>query len=184
MYERNLIEYLPEFLRDVKELQAVLSVAEQPEMVDLWQAEENALRDQFVEDATENGVSRWEKILGIIPKATDDLDVRKFSILARINESLPFTITTLHQQLTALCGENGYEVNLDANNYLLIVRVALTAESSFDAVDSLLKRVVPANLIIDISLMYNKHKHFGVYTHGGLEQFTHEQMRKVIIDGN
>lgn len=181
MYERNLIEYLPEFLRGVKEYQAILTFAEQPEMVALWEAEENALKDQFIVDATENGVSRWERVLGITPKGTDSLDVRKFSILARINEQLPFTLTTLKEQLKSLCGEDGYEVNLDAKKYTLSVRVALTMESNFENVGLLLKRIIPANLVVDLSLKYNQHFKYTSNTHEGLATFTHEQLRNEVM---
>ena len=181
MYDRNLIEYLPEFLRDVKEYQAILTMAVQPEMADLWEAEENAMNNQSIADATEDGVSRWEKVLGITPKATDDLDVRKFSILTRINEQLPFTLTTLQERLKSLCGEDGYDVNLDAKSYVLTVRVALAAESSFDAVASLLKRVVPANLIVDLSLKYNQHKQYESFTHDSLTTYTHERLRNEVM---
>lgn len=181
MYNRKLIEYIPEFLRDVKEYEAILTLAEQPEMVELWEAEENALKDQFIMDATENGVSRWEKILGIVPKKSDTLDERKFSILTRTSEQLPFTLTTLKEQLKSLCGEDGYEVGLDANNYTLTVFVALTSRSSFNDVDSLLKRVVPANLIINLSLKYNQQNAVSTFTHGGLRKFTHEQLRNGVM---
>lgn len=181
MYDRNLIEYLPEFLRDVKEYDAILTKAEQPEMVALWEAEENALKDQFIVDATENGISRWERILGITPKGTDGLDVRRFSVLTRINEQIPFTLTTLKEQLESLCGEDGYEVNLDAKNYVLTVRVALTAESSFDEVRLFLKRVVPANLVVDLSLKYNQYEQYKSFTHEGLATYTHERLRNEVM---
>jgi len=57
MYERTLIEYLPHIIRDVREYKAIMNDAEQPEMVDVWQAVDDALNDQFIVDATENGVS-------------------------------------------------------------------------------------------------------------------------------
>ena len=177
-----MIDYLPEFLRGVKEFDAILTLAEQPEMVELWKAEENALNDQFISDATENGVSRWEKILGIVPKANDTLDVRKFSILTRINEQLPFTLVTLNEQLKTLCGEDGYDLKLDANNYTLSVKVALTAKSNLNDVDALLKRVVPANLVVNLSLKYNQHNVFSAYSHESLQAFTHEQLRNEVFN--
>ena len=181
MYDRNLIEYLPEFLRDVREYKAILNLAEQPEIVSLWEAAENTLNDQFVVDATENGVLRWEKILGIVPKPTDTLEIRKFSILARINEQLPFTLATLNEQLKSLCGEDGYEVILDAANYTLSVRVALTARNNFNDVNLFLKRVVPANMVIDLSLKYNQHDAVSSHTHEDLKNFTHEGLRNGVM---
>lgn len=184
MYNRNLIEYLPPFLREIKEYQAILTTADQPEIVLLWQAAENVFKDQFIMDATENGVSRWEKILGIVPKATHTLEERKFDILTRINEKLPFTITTLKEQLSTLCGADGYSVFLDNNKYLLKVQIALKAKNNFEAVNSLLKRIVPANMMILLSLKYNQNEVLSRYTHRQLQPFTHYQLRnEVLSDG-
>lgn len=181
MYERNLIDYLPEFLKDVKEHKAILTLAEQPEMVDLFDAVDNALNDQFIVDATENGVLRWEKILNIVPKATATLDERKFTILTKMNEQSPYTMTTLKQKLSSLCGEDGYDVELDANNYILKVKIALEQSSNFMAVGELLKRIVPANMVIDLTLKYNKNQSFTDKTHKDLSVYTHYQLRNEVM---
>lgn len=182
MYNRKLIEYLPEFLRDIKEYEAILTLAEQPEMVALWEAEENALNDQFIEDATENGVSRWEKILRIVPKSTQSLDERKFSILTRMNEQLPYTMTSLKQRLEALCGKDGYSVELETNKFILKVRIALAAKNNYKDVSAMLEQIVPANMIIDMNLMYNQHQTISKSTHGQLSAYTHERLRSEVVN--
>jgi uncharacterized protein YmfQ (DUF2313 family) len=185
MYDRNLIEYLPPFLRDVREYKALLTDAEQPEMVLVWQSVNNTLNDQFITDATENGVSRWEKILGIVPKATLTLDERKFTILTKINEQLPFTITTLKEQLETLCGEDGYSLTLNNEKYTLDVKIALTARNNFEDVNLLLQRVVPANLVVTISLKYNQQEALAKLTHEQLKVYTHYELRnEVLSNGN
>ena len=181
MYERNLIEYLPEFLRDIKENQAILTVAEQPEMVEIWNSVDNAMNDQFIADATENGVSRWEKILGITPKATESLDSRKFTILTRTTAKLPYTMTTLKEQLKSLCGEGNYVVAVDYRNYTLNVLIALAAQESFDDVEKLLKRTVPANMVINLGLKYSRHESLTAYTHEVMRSHTHTQLRNEVL---
>ena len=181
MYERTLIEYLPHIIRDVREYKAIMNDAEQPEMMDVWQAVDDALNDQFIVDATENGVSRWEKILGIVPQATLTLEERKFTILTRINEQLPFTIRTLEESLKSLCGAEGYVVQLQANEYILIVKVALVAKHNFDDVQRLLERIVPANMIIQLSIIYNTHEVLGGYTHQELHRYTHYELRNEVL---
>lgn len=178
--DRNLIDYLPEILKEVRELKAIVE-AEQPEAVDLWTALENALNDQFINDATENGVIRLEKILKIIPKATDTLDFRKFRILARFNEQLPYTFRTLEQQLVTLCGANGFILTLNNAAYTLTVRVEMSAKKKFDEVGALLNRTVPANMIIDLSLLYNQHSTLANFTHSQLSAYTHDQLRNEVI---
>lgn len=181
MYNRNLIDYLPENLRTIKEYEAILTLAMQPEMVALWEAVDNMLNDQFIDDATENGVSRREKIMKIVPKSNETLDARKFTIHTKNNQQPPFSIRVLEKQLEALCGEDGYEVTRDVANKILTVRVALTAESNFADVADLLERVVPADMVIDLSLKYNQHYKFATFTHEQLQNFTHEQLRNEVF---
>jgi len=178
--EINILNYLPEFLKEFREI-IELAASENPELLLLWEVLGNVMNDQFVADSTENGIKRWEKILGILPKGTDTLDLRKFRVLTRLNEKLPYTMRILEQLLTALCGEKGYYVNLINDHYTLVVRVALTAKEQFNEVDGLLRRIVPANMVIDLSLLYNKHSIFSIYTHGQLTKYTHEQLRSEVI---
>lgn len=178
--DRNLIDYLPQVLKEVRELKLLLQ-SEQVEIANLWGSIDNALNDQFVIDATEYGVERWEKILGIIPKATEPLDARKFRILTRLNEQLPYTMRSLKQQLEALCGKDGYSIELYNDTYTIEVKVNLIAKSNFDDVDALLQRVVPANMVIDLSLLYNQHLTLGQFTHSQLGQHTHYDLRNEVI---
>lgn len=180
MYERTLIEYLPHVIRDVREYKAIMN-AEQPEIAQSWDALDNALKDQFIVDATENGVARWEKILGITPKATLSLEDRKFTILTKISSELPFTIRTLEKMLKSFCGEDGYMVQLKADEYTLIVKVSLTATNNYNDVKNLLERIVPANMIVQLSIIYNSHSTFNNSTHEGLSSYTHYQLRNEVL---
>ena len=177
--DRNLIDYLPQVLKEVRELKLLLQ-SEQVEIANLWGLIDNVLNDQFVVDSTENGVGRWEKILGIIPKATESLDARKFRILSRLTEPVPPTMRTLKQQLEALCGKDGYSIELYNDSYTLKIRIALIAKSNFDDVGSLLQRVVPANMVIDLSF-HNQHLTLNQFTHAYLQTYTHNQLRNEVI---
>jgi hypothetical protein len=179
--DRNLIDYLPQVLKEVRELKLIFQ-SEQTEIADLWISIDNAFNDQFVVDSTENGVERWEKILGIIPKATESLDTRKFRILTRLNKQLPYTMRTLKQQLETLCGANGYSIKLEHNAYTIEVKVNLIAKSKFDDVDALLQRVIPANMIIDLGLMYNQHSTLKQFTHAHLQAYTYNQLRSEVLE--
>ena len=185
MYERKLIDYIPPFLTNVKEYKAILVDGEEPEIVSAWRMIDATLNEQFIHDCTEEGVERWEKILGIVPKATFTLNERKFTILTKMNERVPFTITTLTEQLKSLCGEDGYLITLDNDHYMLKVQVALSAKNNFEDVKVLLQRVVPANLTIVLTLKYNQHKIFANHTHESLNSITHYQLRnEVLTDGS
>lgn len=160
----------------------MLAEAENPELLLTWEAFKNIMNDQFIKDATENGVKSWEKILKATPKGSDKLDDRKFRILTRLNEKLPYTYMKLKEQLTVLCGEEGYSIRLLNDEYILVVRVALKAKSNFEDVKGLLQRTVPANMIVDLSLLFNQHSELGKYANTRLSSFTHEQLRNEAIN--
>lgn len=183
MYSRKLIEYLPEFLRDIREYNAILTLAVQPKVIDLFQGTEDAMNDQFIKTANEYGVIRWERMLGIVPKSGYTLDDRKFAILTRINEQPPYTMRAFKQKLEGLCGKNGYSVEIDVDKFILKVRIALTSRNAYDDVCELVERIAPMNLILDISLMYNQHKMYNnIYTHGQLTAYTHHELRERVFD--
>ena len=101
--ERKLIDYLPYAVRDFKEYEGIME-SEQPEFDQAWGNADDLLNNQFISTAGNVGLSRWEKILEITPKGTDSLEDRRFRILTRINEELPYTLPQLRNILETLCG--------------------------------------------------------------------------------
>lgn len=152
--DRLLINYLPPHSAELLEVQSLMT-AEQPEIERLWGDIDNALKDQFLSTATITGIMRWEKMLKLVPRATDTLDERRFRILARINEQLPFTKNTLRDMLKALCGEKGFRMTIFYGEYRIRVLVELSVKKMVAEVESLLKRVIPANMFVEVSLLYN-----------------------------
>lgn len=177
MYERQMIEYIPHILRDVREYKLILTDADEPEVASLWGKLDDAMNDQFIQDATDNGIARWEKILNITPKANWTLDERRFEVLTKVNEQIPFTLTSLKEQLNSLCGEDGYSVELNASTFTLHVEIALAEQNKYNAVITLLQRIVPANIVIDVGIKYNKNELLEKWTHQGLTAYTHYQVR-------
>lgn len=83
----------------------------------------------------------------------------------------------LKNQLRILCGENGYETLLDGDNFTIHVKVALTTKKLKGEVEKLCNRVVPLNLFINVTLMYNTQSLLSPYTHNYLHLYTHQQLR-------
>ena len=135
---------------------------------------DSLLADQFILTAGESGISRWEKILGIAPKGTDTLDDRRFRVLTRLNEELPYTLPKLCEMLSNLCGG---KFTAELSDYTLSVKLGLSAKSNYSDVAMLLDRVIPANILAEVSLLYNKYNMLHPYTHAQLHLHTHEGLR-------
>lgn len=178
--ERKLIDYLPLFIQSYSEIKEIMD-AEQVNVEKTWTGATDVMNDQYILDATENGVKRWESILKITPKATYTLDERKFNILARLNWQLPYTIESLRYALTVLCGKDGYTLKLNPDKYDLIVKLALSNENYIEAVRDLIDNMIPANLTRNVQ-MYNTHGILASFTHGQLGAFTHQGAKEEILD--
>lgn len=176
----ELISYLPDILRDIREFRLICAAGDR-EISELRGELSDLIADNFIQTLTERGCARWERMMGISPKATDDLAVRRFRILAKLNEELPFTFRGLKQQLTALCGEDGFSAEVDYGSYALKVLVALTAKGQLDEVSALLGRVVPANIAVTVSLKYNQHISLSAKTHAELSAYSHSQLRNEVL---
>lgn len=154
--------------------------AEQVAIETAWVSAENVMNDQFITLATENGVKRWESILGVTPKANYTLDERRFQILARLNEQLPYTVDTLKIALASLCGVDGYTLKLDPSKYELVVKLALASESNVEAVSVLLNKMIPANIVKRV-VLFNTHLTLTDFTHEQLAAYTHKELREEIL---
>lgn len=173
--ERKLIKYLPYVVREYKEFQAI-TAAEQPEVEQAWDASDAVLSNLFVQTAGDLGLGRWEKILGIVPKGTDTLEDRRFRVLSRLNEELPYTLIQLKRILESLCGAGNYTASV--SDYTLHVGVGVAAKKNYADVQTLLERVTPVNLILDLRQLFNTHAELQQWTHAQLAWYSHQEVRE------
>ena len=65
----------------------------------------------------------------------------------------------------------------ELTDYTLSVKLGLSAKSNYSDVVTLLDRVIPANILAEVSLLYNKYSMLHPYTHAQLKLHTHEGLR-------
>ena len=174
-YERSLKDYLPDFLIPYFERQLD---AEEPEFELAWNNTADFLDNAFLFTAHEAGIARLENILRITPRLTDTLEDRRFIVQTRINMSQIVTVRVMEEQLSALCGPNGFRMTVNYDQYILDVSINLGVKRHFDAVKEMLGRLAPANLLIQVTLLYNTHLTLSEFTHGQLAAYTHTQLRE------
>ena len=115
-------------------------------------------------------------MLDITPKGTATVEDRRLAILARINASLPYTYRQLENFLRNICDDD-YTMTLDHTNYTITVLLSLSRQNQFDEVSNLLAKVIPANLICNVGLKYNKYKSIKQYQYSLLINYTCYEIR-------
>lgn len=150
--DREIINYIIPLLREFREFKDI-HYAEQPEFETLHKNTEAILDECFLDTATEYGISKWEKILGLSPKATETLEERRFKVKAELLANLPYTQRRLLEILTELCGQGMFTMNLDCVGLTLRVELAFESKSNVNAVCEMLRKILPVNLFLDVMSM-------------------------------
>lgn len=180
MGSNPLLGHLPTYLQTYREL-VQIAQGEQDEIDDLWEAKDGVLNNAFIDDADEYGVSRYEEMMSIVATPSETLDERKFAILTKVNEQLPYSMNALHALLITLCGEDGYTMTLTHEDYALDVVLSLAFKGKLGSVTALLERVVPCNLVTTTAILYNQHSTLANFTHTQLGRYSHYELRNEVV---
>lgn len=168
--------YLPDIIHQIREYQEIEKKYDHNIVTAISQLN-RIEQNRFLDGLDEYGCERNEQILGIIPDPSDTLEDRRRRIRGYYTSNKPYTIKKLREVLRAMCGENGYILTVDTENYIVKVAIKLESRRLVDNADELVRRMVPANLIVDVYLLYNQNISFKKYTHGELKKYTHYQLR-------
>ncbi|MDE6125021.1 MAG: YmfQ family protein [Eubacterium sp.] len=180
----DLTEYQLDVLKNVTEMHAIMNT-ETPVVQAIWNACEDCMNDQFITEATENGIARREEMLNITPYATDTLEDRRFRLLSRYNENIPYTRKSLANMLETLCGENGYELTILTSEFTVKVKIALAVKKQSDGVKELLERILPYNMLFSVELLYNTWVKAKPFTWQNAHKLTWKELKEEVLpNGN
>lgn len=168
--------YLPDIIHQIREYQEIEKKYDHNIVTAISQLN-RIEQNRFLDGLDEYGCERNEQILGIIPDPSDTLEDRRRRIRGYYTSNKPYTIKKLREVLGAMCGENGYILTVDTENYIVKVAIKLESRRLVNNADELVRRMIPANLIVDVYLLYNQNISFKKYTHGELKKYTHYQLR-------
>lgn len=143
--EVNLLNYWMPVLRQIREFKEIAN-AEDQEIRYLLEACDSALRNFFIPTADEQGISRFEKLLGIFPDEGTDLETRRLVVLTAWASKETYTDDWLYNKLSSLCGG---EVNITPNyeEYSVDIAVECGVRGVVEILLSLLADTVPCNLV-------------------------------------
>jgi hypothetical protein len=172
----DIYSYFPPVVAETKEIKHI-SNALTNEFKRLQKARDETYKNQFVSTLEPSGCRRWEKMLNIASKQTDSLETRRLRINSLITSEIPYTKETLKTMLTNICGDAGYFLEIDNSNLTVVVKLELTNKEQQKIVESTLDKIIPANMMLDVSIIYVTHEAVAQYTHGQLASYTHAKIQ-------
>ena len=159
----DLIKYLPLFVAEYEEIQEITE-SENPEFRLAIKKVDQAKDNQFIISADEEGISRFEKLLGIRHKEKANLEDRRKEILARWNDVSGYTYKGLILRLNQLLGVGNYEIYPRFDNYELELEYRNKA-----GFESYIREIIPANIALSTQLAIVSESKFSVASISGEE---------------
>lgn len=164
--EVNLLSYWMPLLRKIKEFKEIAKT-EEPELRYILEAIDRTLANMFIETADEYGIKRFEDMMGLYPEAGDSLETRRFNVLVKWNDKVPYTDKELYNRLISLCGSaDNFTIEEHYTEYYLDINTHLGIAGVFDAMAKLLEDMLPCNLVLNlkntIEAMKNTSLFFGI----------------------
>ncbi len=174
---KPLINYWPEHIAELRELIAQDAAGDE-ELRLLWSAAGSTMDSMFLSTMSADDCAVLEDMLGITPNVADTLDDRRRRLKGYFMSNLPYTQNKLIEVLNVLCGSSdGYTLEVLPAEYKIKVGVKLSNVRLYDNVAEIVGRMVPANIIRNVFVVFNRHRQLHRYTHGELAAYTHEQLR-------
>lgn len=140
--------------------------AENPEFQTIEDVSEAIKNNQFILTCDENGISRFEQLLNIVPNNNDTLNVRISRVLARWNDTIPYTYSSLIEKLKIICGDGNYQIVPNFKEYEMELIVNLPLSGQVEELDYMLSYMIPANIVVK-SRNVLRHKIEGKVVLGG-----------------
>lgn len=133
----------------------------------------------YVSTMNEENVGRWERILEIVPSDADTLDERRFRILSRRIEKLPYSYKVIYRKLETL-SPDGIEMIIDRVRKRIHIKIGLQSAQMRDEVDKFLEESLPLDMTYYIDILWNTYAMIATKTHGELAVLTHGELREKV----
>lgn len=149
--ELNLLEYLPPFMQNYKELQNIFDV-EEPKLHDINIQIDKILDNQFISTCDENGILLFENLLNITPNFNDVLQTRITRVLMKFNDFPPYTFKYLINALDALYGCENYQFIEKFDDYFFDINfINNFLPNDINLLNEFIYYIKPANLVYQIT---------------------------------
>lgn len=118
---------------------------------DLYDEMEARHSDILVTEATEIGITRREKILGILTDPEEDLESRRARVLFWWYNHMPYTRKVIESKILSLCGEGNYSFVYDVESEILHVGIdARLGWNVIRVVYDILDELIMLNVVLDV----------------------------------
>lgn len=176
----DTIRYFPQHIANIEEFKRIAVVYDKKLQVvwdDLSQMQTNKRFDNMDEEAC----SKWEQMLKIKITGEETLGDRRRNIKGIWTSGLPYTARKFKEVLDAMVGPEYYLLDINQANKTLKVDLMLDVIMKDTYIYNLMRAMAPADMIVTVSIVFNRNRAFKGYTNADLKKYTNHELKTSTI---
>ena len=167
--ENRYLYYLPNTVRELQEFQK-LGEIEGVVLADAAAAKDTVVNNQWILTAEKSGLLRLARMMGLHGAEVMETERLREEILFRWNSRSPYTLFHLQDWLDGCLGADSYTVKVQQEKYLMQLVLELWVKEKKEFLEKHLRRIIPANLMLEVCLNVNTHRKLQAMTHGQMKE--------------
>ena len=167
--ENRYLYYLPNTVRELQEFQK-LGEIEGVVLADAAAAKDTVVNNQWILTAEKSGLLRLARMMELHGAEVMETERLREEILFRWNSRSPYTLFHLQDWLDGCLGADSYTVKVQQEKYLMQLVLELWVKEKKEFLEKHLRRIIPANLMLEVCLNVNTHRKLQAMTHGQMKE--------------
>ena len=176
----NTIQYYPPHIADIEEFKRIAKVYDKKLQLICDNIDQMQTNRRF-DEMDEAECSRWEEMLNIKLTGEETLGDRRRNIKGIWTSGLPYTAKKFKEVLDAMIGSEYYLLDINRAKKTLKVDLMLDVIMQDKYIYNLMRAMAPADMIVTVSILFNRNRAFKGYTNADLKAYTNHDLRTSTI---
>lgn len=176
----DTIRYFPQHVANIEEFKRIAAVYDKKLQV-VWDDLSQMQTNKRFDDMDEEECSKWEQMLKIKITGEETLGDRRRNIKGIWASGLPYTARKFKEVLDAMVGPEYYLLDINQANKTLKVDIMLDVIMKDTYIYNLMRAMAPADMIVTVSIVFNRNRAFKGYTNADLKKYTNHELKTSTI---
>lgn len=176
----DTIRYFPQHVANIEEFKRIAAVYDKKLQV-VWDDLSQMQTNKRFDDMDEEECSKWEQMLKIKITGEETLGDRRRNIKGIWASGLPYTARKFKEVLDAMVGPEYYLLDINQANKTLKVDLMLDVIMKDTYIYNLMRAMAPADMIVTVSIVFNRNRVFKGYTNADLKKYTNHELKTSTI---
>lgn len=172
----DTIRYFPQHVANIEEFKRIAAVYDKKLQV-VWDDLSQMQTNKRFDDMDEEECSKWEQMLKIKITGEETLGDRRRNIKGIWASGLPYTARKFKEVLDAMVGPEYYLLDINQANKTLKVDLMLDVIMKDTYIYNLMRAMAPADMIVTVSIAFNRNRAFKGYTNADLKKYTNHELK-------